>query len=125
MRRVLVTEHGQTLYAKRKRSIESVFGQIKHTAGSDASNDEAEPPRAQNGDWSQRTTTYSKSTTIGSRPPSLKTPNRHSGVSAETSSLVTALPDSLSRKRQSSCELGRTRVSTPASGAEMREAAAR
>jgi hypothetical protein len=33
MRRVLATEHGQALYAKRKRSVEPVFGQIKHNRG--------------------------------------------------------------------------------------------
>jgi len=30
MRRVLATDHGRELYAKRKLSIEPVFGQIKH-----------------------------------------------------------------------------------------------
>ena len=30
MRRVLSTDHGRELYAKRKLSIEPVFGQIKH-----------------------------------------------------------------------------------------------
>jgi hypothetical protein len=35
MRRVLASEHGQALYAKRKQTIEPVFGQIKHNRKAD------------------------------------------------------------------------------------------
>jgi transposase len=33
MRRVLVTEHGQTVYRRRMASVEPVFGQLKHNRG--------------------------------------------------------------------------------------------
>jgi hypothetical protein len=50
MRAVLASDAGQELCRQRARSIEPTFGQIKHTAGSDNSDDEAEPPLARNGD---------------------------------------------------------------------------
>jgi hypothetical protein len=50
MREVLATELGGGLYRRRKAIIEPVFAQTNTTDGSTASNGEADPPRAPNGD---------------------------------------------------------------------------
>ena len=50
MRRVLASDHGAELYAKRQGMIEPVFANTKFNRRSTASNAAAEPPRARNGD---------------------------------------------------------------------------
>ncbi len=50
MRRVLETDHGGGLYRKRKAMIEPVFANTKFNRRIAASNAEADPPCAQNGD---------------------------------------------------------------------------
>ena len=49
MRRVLATDHGSALYAKRQGMIEPVFADTKFTAASTASSAAADPQHAPNG----------------------------------------------------------------------------
>ena len=50
MRRVLATERGEELYARRLGMVEPISARSRRTDGSDASNEEAGPPPARNGD---------------------------------------------------------------------------
>jgi hypothetical protein len=81
MRRVLATDLGSQLYARRQAIIEPVFGQIKHNRGAERfQRAAAQPPHPNGGCWPPPTTSSSS----GDTPPRPRRPEADTGARCPT-----------------------------------------